>query len=144
MRTNRPDRLLVKKWEIKSLHIRESVFTFFSYKEILFMKNKVIWLAPISMLLLSILPRPQGFYTLLRIIVSLSSCSLTYLEYSRSNYLSLFAILMICLAILFNPLIPIYFSKPIWMRLDVVATFIIGLHLFFKLKNKCLLLNTEE
>ncbi|HID1455206.1 TPA: DUF6804 family protein [Legionella pneumophila] len=104
----------------------------------LFMNNKfkIIWLAPICMLLLSLLHWPYGFYFLLRIFVTGCAAYLAYKEYSHTNPMLPFVILMTFIAILFNPVIPIYFSKSVWSILDSLSALVFGLH--FNMRNKSL------
>ena len=72
---------------------------------------------------------PYGYYRLLRIIVTICSVlyCYQYFEQNKINMVYLFGFI----AILFNPLIPIFFNKEIWMMIDIVVA---GLFLYFKPK----------
>ena len=92
------------------------------------MKNKVIWLLPVSMLLLSFLPWPYGYYTLLRIVVTGCAGYLTINEYSHTKSITPFVIILAFITVLFNPVISIYFSRTTWAGLDFLAALMFGIH----------------
>lgn len=86
----------------------------------------IAWALPILMLSLSFLHLPYGYYTLLKITVTGCAGYLAFLEYKRKEDLSLFLVLLISLAVLFNPVIPVYFSKNLWAGLDIFAILVFG------------------
>ena len=71
------------------------------------------------LLLLGAFELPYGYYTFLRIVVTLYTLVLAFYAHDQSKYnqMSLF----LCIAILFNPLIPIYLSKDIWEVIDILT-----------------------
>ena len=71
------------------------------------------------LLCLGVLSLPYVYYTLLRIIVTISAIINVYnfLEESNMEKVYLFGFL----AILFNPLIPIYLGKELWILIDLAA-----------------------
>jgi FtsH-binding integral membrane protein len=87
------------------------------------------------MLLLSFLHWPYGYYVLLRIIVTGCAGYLAFIDYKEKEAITLFSVLLGFFAILFNPLIPIYFKKSIWVDIDYLAAVIFGLHAFISHKN---------
>jgi len=78
------------------------------------------------LLFIGVLNMPYGYYRLLRIVVTISSAvySFHFLEENKMNMVYLFGFI----AILFNPIIPIYFDKQTWMVIDIVVG---GLFLYF-------------
>ena len=75
---------------------------------------------------LAILPLPYGYYTFLRLAVTGISAYLAYLR--KDNKDKSFYVL-IAIAILFNPLIPIHFPREVWMPIDIILAiyfFVIG------------------
>ena len=75
---------------------------------------------------LAILPLPYGYYTFLRIAITGISVYLAYLQ--KHNKDRRFYIL-VAIAILFNPIIPIHFPREIWMPIDIILAiyfFMIG------------------
>tara|TARA_B100000809_G_C14727702_1_gene383777 strand:+ start:243 stop:521 length:279 start_codon:yes stop_codon:yes gene_type:complete len=71
------------------------------------------------LLCLGVLSFPYGYYTLLRIIVTIAAIinAYNFLEESNMEKVYLFGFL----AILFNPLIPIYLGKELWILIDLAA-----------------------
>lgn len=84
----------------------------------------------VIMLLLSILPLPYGYYTLLRIIVCGTAIYLVWFSYKLSKMVWVW--IMGGIAILFNPLIPIHLNKGTWVFIDLIISilFLIFLRLY--------------
>jgi len=81
-----------------------------------------------TMLLIAIPPVwPYGYYTLLRLVVCGASIyALFYLPRISPGI----AVGLVLTALLFNPIIPVHLSKPIWIPIDIsvaVFLFILGL-----------------
>jgi hypothetical protein len=70
-------------------------------------------------LILSIFNMPYGYYTLLRLIVTVGSVAycVQFLEKKNMNMVYLFGFI----AILFNPLIPVYLNKETWLIIDLIV-----------------------
>ncbi len=103
-------------------------------KEIIRYKN-IASIIAILMLLLAV-PEgiwPYGYYVLLRWIVTASAVFLIWVAYSLQNKGWLW--LMAAIAILFNPIIPIYLNKEMWVVIDFIVA-ILFLVSIFKLKSK--------
>ena len=92
------------------------------------MRSKFLWTVPITLLLLSFFSLPYGYYTLLRIVVAGSAGYLAWLDYSTHNSMSLLSGVMFFLAILFNPICPIYLPRAIWSFIDVICALIFITH----------------
>lgn len=74
------------------------------------------------LLFLGIADLPIGYYTLLRIVVCLIGVVFVIYEYGREDKKSFLCILFGIIALLFNPIIPIYLlNKAIWSVLDFLA-----------------------
>lgn len=87
----------------------------------------MIWLflLPTAFLLLGVADLPMGYYTFMRIVVFIASCLIVLIEYKGSNNITIWTVLFALIAILFNPIIPIYLhNKDIWTTLDVIAAII--------------------
>ena len=78
-----------------------------------------------ALLLLAIFPFPIGYYTFLRITVTIGAIIVIAAEFKKGiNYW----VLIFCLiAILFNPIAPVYLNKPIWILIDLVCGVIFGI-----------------
>ena len=77
----------------------------------------------IVMLLMTTLKHlPHGFYTLLRLVVCLTSIFVASFAYkARLRY---WTYLMGLIALLFNPIIKVYFNKSTWQLIDLVTAII--------------------
>lgn len=69
--------------------------------------------------LVAIFPLPYGYYTLLRIVVTIGC--IVYLVSNYEGELTRGVVTFGIILILFNPLIPIWLSKPIWIPIDIVV-----------------------
>ena len=82
--------------------------------------NKKIKYTAAALLVIAILPLPIGYFTFLRICVSIASI-MSILQYRKENNQNL----VICfglILILFNPIIPIHFySKGAWILPDLIT-----------------------
>ncbi len=69
---------------------------------------------------IALLPISGGFYTLVRIIVTISAVTATI--QNSSNGINIWSIIYGSMAILFNPLIPVYLhDKGAWVMIDIIA-----------------------
>jgi hypothetical protein len=76
-----------------------------------------------AMLVLAIFPLPYGYYTLLRILTTLF-CSLSAIvSFKRGNlYLPwVFG----AVAVLYNPFIPIYLPRHVWIGINIISLILI-------------------
>jgi hypothetical protein len=82
-----------------------------------------------GLLLLSLADLPIGYYTFLRIIVSIGAIAVLISEYQ--NGLNFWILSFGIIAILFNPIIPIYlYDKSIWMPIDILVAIIFAFKSF--------------
>ena len=73
-----------------------------------------------AMLLIATMPLPIEFYTLLRIVVCGAAAYSSYCFFENKN--SQTGLILVLIAIVWNPLIPIYlYDKFIWILLDISA-----------------------
>lgn len=87
------------------------------------MKIKIPSIIAIFLLLLALLPMPYGYYTFVRIFICLYSAFLAYKTWQEQ--IQLWMWIFIIIAILFNPLIPIYLNRELWAIIDITAAVII-------------------
>lgn len=103
------------------------------------MKQKSSFVQPllitaVVMLLLSIFSGwPYGYYTLLRLVVFITSGLITIAAYKMQKHGWMIGIGLVTL--LFNPFVPVHIDKTTWRVIDfiVAAVFLI---LLFKIKKK--------
>jgi hypothetical protein len=95
---------------------------------------KILLLICAGLLFVGLMDLPIGYYTLLRIIITIGSVLVVVSEYQ--NGLNFWIISFGLIAILFNPLMPIYLnSKSAWMPIDIIGG-IIFIIKSFTLKQK--------
>ena len=73
-------------------------------------------------LLLAVLPLPYGYFTLLRFIVTAAAIYYGYYLYSVSKQTDFLFWALVFVAVLFNPIVPIYLGlKLVWAFFDIVV-----------------------
>ena len=81
---------------------------------------KLLYIAVCIILGIALLSISGGFYTLVRIIVTISAVAATI--QNSSNGINIWSIIYGGMAILFNPLVPVYLhDKGAWMMIDIIA-----------------------
>jgi hypothetical protein len=90
-----------------------------------------LWLVPIVLLFLATERMPYGYYTLTRIIVCGFASCLVFVSREDIVVSRVWSAVFFCIAILFNPIIPIYLSRRTWYGFDVAAAIILASHLVF-------------
>jgi len=81
---------------------------------------KIILLVAALMLSFAVLPLPYGYYTVLRLVVCGAAGYAAYRLKNNADHSKHFIPLVI-VAILFNPLIPIFLAKLIWQPIDLAG-----------------------
>ncbi|MGH2664865.1 DUF6804 family protein [Flavobacterium sp.] len=72
------------------------------------------------LLLIGIIDLPIRYYTFLRIVVTIVAVTIILKESQNKN--NFWMLLFIAIAIVFNPLIPVYlYNKAIWIPIDIVT-----------------------
>lgn len=92
------------------------------------MKSKLLWIAPIAILVAAQLGWPYGFYIFLRIAVCAFAIILSWMEYSDRQEISSLSILLGLMAALYNPFLPIYLTREIWMPINILSIVILIWH----------------
>ena len=81
------------------------------------------------LLLLAIANLPVGYYTVLRLTVTLYSVVIIITKINKLS--AVWIILFVCIALLFNPVIPVYFyRKSLWLPIDIITAGIFILYGF--------------
>jgi hypothetical protein len=82
--------------------------------------NKTLLLICTGLLFIALADLPIGYYTFLRIVVTIGAVSVIVTEFE--NGINFWIIVFGIIAIVFNPLIPVYLNnKDIWMPIDILA-----------------------
>jgi hypothetical protein len=81
---------------------------------------KILTLICAAFLLLALMNLPIGYYTFLRIVITISAIAVIVKEFD--NGFNFWIISFGIVAILFNPLIPIYLNdKEAWLPIDIIV-----------------------
>ena len=88
-----------------------------------------LWIVPVIFLVLAVFPLPYGYYTFTRIVACLACIALAYTAYGPRPGATIWTTFFVLIAIVFNPLIPIYLKKQTWMYIDGAAAAVILAHL---------------
>jgi hypothetical protein len=97
-------------------------------------KNSLIlvYIVPaILLLLVTFINFPYGFYTFLRMVVSISSGFIIYLNYKEEKKITVNIIIFTIIFLLFNPIIPVHLTKSQWVPIDIITS-IIFIYSYFK------------
>ena len=85
----------------------------------------ILFLIPAAMLLLALADMPSGYYVFMRIVVCFACAVVACSSYKRDDSLNGSAIVFGLMAILFNPIIPVYlYDREIWMPIDIIGAII--------------------
>ena len=90
--------------------------------------HPAVRLVPAALLFLALLPFPYGFFVLLRLVVCCAAGLLTYHEYSLRGRVSGWTIVLACVVLLFNPIIPIHLTREIWAPINIVTGLLMVFH----------------
>jgi hypothetical protein len=83
---------------------------------------KLIFLIPgIFLCIVPFFKFPYGIYTLLRIVVTLSSAFIIYDNYKKINNINPTIVIFSIILIVFNPLFPIRLNKEMWLPIDLIT-----------------------
>ena len=97
------------------------------------MKHLKLFLA--ALFLLCLTDMPYGFYNLVRFVAMIAFAVYAYFYYEKNN--NKLAIAFLSLAVLFQPLLPIYLGRTLWNIIDViVAIFLVVLYVKENYKKK--------
>ena len=80
---------------------------------------RLVWIAPAILLCIALAHLPYGFYTLLRIVTCGAAGLLAYVAYEQSKRLTGWVAALCVVALVFNPVILVYFPRSVWMYVDV-------------------------
>ena len=81
---------------------------------------KALLLICSGLLLLALADLPIGYYTFLRIVVTIGAVVVVISEFE--NGINFWALLFGLIAVIFNPLIPVYLNdKDAWMPIDIIV-----------------------
>lgn len=88
-----------------------------------------------GLLILGLADLPVGYYTILRIIVTVGAGLIIFSEFEKG--LNFWIIAFGLIVVIFNPLIPVYLNdKNAWMPIDILAAILFIIKSFFNSPSK--------
>jgi uncharacterized protein (DUF3820 family) len=90
-----------------------------------------LWLIPIAVLVIAVQRMPYGYYTFTRILVCVIATFLAWIGWEDSPSTRMWSMILGLIAVLFNPIFPIYLTRGTWYYLDLCAAVIFAGHLAF-------------
>jgi hypothetical protein len=88
-----------------------------------------LWLIPIVLLFVPVARMPYGYYTFARIVVCGFGAFFAFVAWEDVPVSRLWSAIFGLLAVLFNPVIPIYLSRRTWFYFDLLAAALFAAHL---------------
>ena len=93
-----------------------------------------VWIVPAVALIVALADLPYGYYTLLRITVTICACVLIYTTYQSRGTPTLGVFLFGGIALLFNPIVPVHLTREIWTPIDIAVAIVFVAHFVFSLR----------
>jgi hypothetical protein len=96
----------------------------------------LFFLIPAALLIIApLVSFPYGFYTLLRLLISITSGFIIYYSYKGSKGINEISIIFSIILILYNPVIPVFLTREIWMPINFITS---GIYIygFYKIKKQ--------
>ena len=91
---------------------------------------RVAWIVPVVILLGAFIPGlPYGYFTFLRFVVCGTSGFLAWRQYEQDD-MTFWVYMFGFVALLFNPIFPVYLSREIWVVIDACTAAMFALHYF--------------
>ncbi|WFU62692.1 DUF6804 family protein [Bradyrhizobium brasilense] len=88
-----------------------------------------VWTVPAGLLILATSHLPYGYYTFLRIVVCGFAGLVAFNSWADDTVSPIWSVVFVGMAVLFNPLVPIYLSRADWFYVDIGAAVVIVAHL---------------
>jgi hypothetical protein len=90
-----------------------------------------LWVIASALLLVATERMPYGYYTLTRIVVCGLGAFFAYVGWEGGLVSRVWSTIFGLVAVLFNPIFPIYLSRGTWYGIDISVAFIFAAHLIF-------------
>ena len=90
-----------------------------------------LWLIPIALLLIATAKMPYGYYTFTRIVVCGLAAVFAFVAWGGGPVSRIWSVIFALVAVLFNPIIPIYLKRTAWFGFDIGAAAFFMAHLVF-------------
>lgn len=80
-----------------------------------------IWIGSAIVLVVAVFPLPYGYYTFTRIITCLTCGIFAFTSLNAKPPAPSWGVIFVGIAVLFNPLVPIYLNRQTWFWIDLTA-----------------------
>ena len=91
----------------------------------------LVWLVPIAVLGIAILQMPYGYYVFTRAVTCAAAVLIVVTDIKERQKLTVWSVLFVLMAILFNPVLPIYLPRQTWFYFDLIAACTFAIHITF-------------
>ena len=91
----------------------------------------IVWVIPALLLLVAICRLPYGYYIFTRVVTCGVAVLIAVAGMQERAVVQIWSILLLAIAVLFNPLVPIHLNRATWFYFDLGAAAIFALHLVF-------------
>ena len=91
-------------------------------------------LIPAGLLIIApLISFPYGFYTILRLIITITSAIIIFYTYKSAGGVNEISIIFALILILYNPIFPVHLTREIWMPINFITS---GIYIFgyFRIK----------
>jgi hypothetical protein len=88
--------------------------------------NKFIWLIPILLLLIALLPLPYAYYQFMRWVICGCAVYIAYQRHQKKEAWDKIVIIFTAVAVLYNPIGTIHLFKEAWMVLNILTVAVFG------------------
>ena len=90
-----------------------------------------LWIAAAIVLVVAVFPLPYGYYIFARIATCCACGILAWTCFAGRPSAPTWGIVLVGIAVLFNPLIPIYLKRQTWFWIDLASAAVILAHMVF-------------
>ncbi|UIY29687.1 hypothetical protein LZK73_01890 [Neorhizobium galegae] len=89
---------------------------------------------PVVLSTVAVLPLPYGYYSFLRLAITLSAAYLAWEAYREKDAFNGWALILSMVALLFNPLMPVYLDRGSWFVIDLAVAGIFAMRWYFSVE----------
>lgn len=94
-----------------------------------------LWIIPAILLVVAVWRLPYGYYSFVRIVVCGSAAFIAVVSFREHAPTYVWPTLLLAIATLFNPFIPVFLARPTWFYIDLSTAIAFLAHLFIVRQN---------